>query len=108
MANPVRGEVDLPIGETTYRLKISRNAIASAEGVLGLPWSEIISARGSVAVARGLVWAALQRHHPKVTLLDVGDLLDELNDDELVGRKIGEAIKSAFGGSEKAVADNPQ
>lgn len=108
MANPERGEVDLVIGETTYTIKLGRNALASVEGLLGRGFPEIaatLNADPQISVMRAILWAGLQRHHPGIDLLQVGDLMDDAGD-ELIGEKIGEALKLAF--PEARASDRPQ
>lgn len=99
MANPERGEVDLVVGDTTYVIKLGRNALASVEGLLGRGFPEIAATLTSdpqIGVMRAILWAGLQRYHPGLDLLQVGDLMDEAGNDELIGAKIGEALKLAF------------
>lgn len=99
MANPVRGEVDLVIGETTYTIKLGRNALASVEKLLDMGFPEIantLDATPSFDVLRALLWAGLHQHHPDIDLMQVGDLMDEASDDEMLGSKIGEALKLTF------------
>jgi hypothetical protein len=109
MANPQKGEVALPIGEKTLTMRFGRNELAAAEKVLGKTWPEIVAEMDSESAGFstiiGLVWASLQRNHPGMTLFDVGDLLDTLSDDALVGEKITEALNLAF---PKVSAGNPQ
>lgn len=94
MANASKSEVALKIGESTYTLKFGRNAMASVESLFGgRPFNEI-AMEPTVTVQRAMLWAALQRHHPGLDLLTVGDLLDEADDSE-IGAKLGEALQLA-------------
>ena len=36
MANPIKGEVDFPVGDKTYRLRLSINQIIEVEDLLGV------------------------------------------------------------------------
>lgn len=107
MTNAHRGEVALKVGETTYTLVIGRNALAAVESVLGKTWSEIaedLQGSPGFGLLRALFWASLQKKHPAIDLLGAGDLMDEVGD-ELLGEKIGEALKLAFPDAEPG--DNP-
>jgi hypothetical protein len=109
MANPVKGEVEFVVGDKTYTLKLGHNGRAEAEAVLGKTWGEIgdefrnpeTITHGTV---RGILWAALRQFHSKLSLFDVGDMMDEVGD-EYVGTKIGEAMLAA---APKGAADRPQ
>lgn len=108
MTNAHRGEVALKVGDTTYTLVIGRNALAATESVLGKSWSEIaedLQGAPSFGLLRALFWASLQRKHPAIDLFGAGDLMDEVGD-EVLGEKIGEALKLAFPDAESG--DNPQ
>lgn len=96
MANAQRGEVSLEIGETTYTLRLGRNALATAETVLGKTWPDIVRDLDGFATQRAVLWAGLQQYHPKLSLLDVGDLMDELSDEDLIGEKLAECLKVTF------------
>lgn len=111
MVNPKRGEVSLQIGETNYTLRLGRNALASAESVLGRTWPEIVRDLDGFAVQRGVLWAGLQQHHPKLSLLDVGELMDELADEDLIAEKLAECLKLTFpkkSAEIEAALGNPQ
>lgn len=98
MANPERGEVALVVGDRTYTIKLGRNALASVEGLLGRGFPEIaasLTTDPQIGVMRAILWAGLQRFHPEIDLMAVGDLMDDAGDD-VIGEKIGEALKLAF------------
>jgi len=95
MANELQGEVDLRIGDKTYTLKFTRNAMADVESLFGgRPFNEVLADR-SVSVLRACLWAGLKRHHSGIDLLAAGDLMDEA-DDAAVGAAIGKAVQLAF------------
>jgi hypothetical protein len=99
MANPLRGEVDLQVGEKTYTLRLSINAIAEVETLLDKGINEILSTldpqNARIGTLRAILWASLQEHHPEITLLDAGDLIGDVGA-ENAGPIIGDAIKAAF------------
>lgn len=76
MANPLVGEVVLPLGEATYTLQYDVNALCEAEEALDASVEEILeritAKRPRMVVLRGLLWAGLRRHHPALTVEEVG------------------------------------
>lgn len=95
MPNPAKGEVALRVGETDYTLRLSINAICEAEALLDKTVNEIIASLDRVSTMRALLWAGLREHHKDVSLFDAGDIIGAAGAD-VVGAKIGEAIKAAF------------
>jgi hypothetical protein len=99
MANALRGEVDLQVGDKTYTLRLSINAIAEVETLLDKGINEILAtldpATARIGTLRAILWGSLQEHHPEVTLLDAGELIGAVGA-EKAGPIIGEAIKAAF------------
>lgn len=95
MANELKGEVDLSIGDKTYTLKFTRNAMADIESLFGgRPFNEILADR-SVSVLRACLWGGLKAHHQGIDLLAAGDLM-EVADDAALGTAIGKAVQLAF------------
>lgn len=76
MANPLRGEVDLVVGEKTYTLCFTSDSIVQIEQLLGADISQI-SAKSSVGNIRTLLWGALIKHHSDVNLIGAGEILDD-------------------------------
>jgi hypothetical protein len=83
MANPERGQVALTVEDRTYTLILDMNALCELEELLSTPSQAVTAAQAFVAAAnlsyrhvRALVWAALRRHHPDLTLSAVGDLIE--------------------------------
>lgn len=77
MVNPLRGEVDLTAGDTTYKLCFSVNATCALEGLLDKTINEIVESlqdpkKVRVQTVRALLWAALSDNHPELTLQDAG------------------------------------
>jgi hypothetical protein len=99
MANPLRGEVDLVVGDRTYTLRFRNNAQAEVTNLLGMGLNSVLSAMapGDLRpdVMRAVVWASLREHHPKITLLDVSDLIDEAGQNAVL-TAMGEAFSLAF------------
>lgn len=75
-ANALKGEVELVSGGVTYVMVFTSNAIVQVEQILGGSIGEITNKLTHVENIRVLLWAALQKHHPKVDLLGAGDVID--------------------------------
>lgn len=81
--DPERDEVALTIGDRTYTYILDMAALFKAEKAMSDEEGQIVgsneilfgSARGSNRHTRVLLWAALQRNHPDVTLDAATDLL---------------------------------
>jgi hypothetical protein len=106
MANAERGYVDLTVGDKSYQLRFSTNALAEVETLLDRDIGEIVNQlqAGRISALRALLYAALREKHPKVSLLDAGDILD--GDRAMVGEALGKALNLAFPESTGA-AENP-
>ena len=88
MANRFLGEIAIAAGEgKSYSLRLDFNAMCEFEEATGRNALEALSAmesgKGAMLEMRALMWAALRRHHPDVTLAEAGDLLSN-NVDALV------------------------
>lgn len=104
MANADKGEVTLSLGGKSYTLRLSTNAMATAEGLLDKEIGEIVAmlARGRLSALRVLLWAALIEKHPRLSLIDAGEMIDA--DREGVGDALGKALAAAF----PEAKENPQ
>ncbi len=83
MPNSVKGEVPLKLSDgRDFTLVFDMDALVQAEDEYGKPLPVLMERvrEGFVGAVRILFWAALQRHHPEVTLSDVNDLLTEHSD----------------------------
>lgn len=100
MGNPITGEVDFPVGEKTYRLRLSINEIIQVEDLLGIGIVQIANMfndaenlrAGSV---RAVLWGALREHHPEVNLLGAGDIMGEARLQPTIDY-VGRALQAAF------------
>lgn len=77
-ANKERGEHALVINSRTYVLKLTTNAVCEMETLSGRTFDQVLLriSHGSLSDVRLFFWAALQPHQPKITLVDVGNLID--------------------------------
>lgn len=99
MANPLRGEVDLVVGDVSYKLALDVNAFCAIEGLLKMRPLEIVQAftdaPDGLVVPRALLWGALQKHH-EMTLWDAGNLLADVGMIE-ARAALSEALAAMFG-----------
>lgn len=100
MANPIRGEVDVKVGEDNFTLVFTINAIVELEEKLGKPISEIAGGMGanvSFSLLRTLFWAGLQDRHG-LSETEAGALMQEIGfvkASELVTQAFGRAFPEA-------------
>lgn len=102
MANAEKGEVDLTAGGKTYTLCFTTNSISEVESLAGgeaftaiaVGWME----RKDISTLRLLTFGALRRHQPELSLLDAGDIIDDIGAAgfETLGAALGEAIRFRF------------
>lgn len=101
MANKHRGEVTIMIEGKVYTLCFSIDAMCQLEDVLGKGIVVITQEfadpiKIKVGTARAAFWAALQEHHPEVTLKAAGELIPAAGGLTVILEKVGEAIIQAF------------
>lgn len=94
MQNFLKPHVIVNLGGQPFKLQFDMNAIAEAEAVLDMPvisdangdsaLKRIADNRGNIRFLRGLLWAALLIHNPKITLKDAGNLITLKNMEEVV------------------------
>ena len=103
-ANPLKGEIDFVVGERTLVLCFPSNALVEVETVAGKDiigvlreWQET----PAVAPLRTLLWGALRKHEPSMSLLDAGDLIDEIGPGRMedLGGAIGKALRFRLSGT---------
>ncbi len=100
MANPHKGEVDFVVAGKKYVLRFTTNSIVTAEEEFGQPFLQMCSElqdedKQTIGTFRRVLWVGLLQHHPKITLAQCGDLMDEFGHEEF-GAKIGEALERSF------------
>ena len=85
-ANPEKGEVALTVGDREYIYVLDMNALCIAEKAMSTDEERLVTSQeivlssvmGSNRHTRFLLWAALQRHHPDVTLDQATEILSKL------------------------------
>lgn len=82
MSNSHKGEVRVEIDGTSYTMRLDMNAMVALEEHFSTPDKEISFAeildkvqRGNMRYSRAFIWAALQAHHPTLTMEDVSDIV---------------------------------
>lgn len=78
-ANHLKGEIDLPVDKQTYTLALTSNAIVQVEQLLDSSITEIMKGLTRYENSRALLWAGLQKYHPKIDLLAAGEIIDEID-----------------------------
>lgn len=81
MANQNRGEVDMVVGDTSYRLRFATNEICEIEDLLDSGINEILAllrdpAKVKLGTWRALLWGALRGGQPGLTLLAAGEVIN--------------------------------
>src|SRR5690606_4502101 len=111
MANPFRGGVPLTVGDKTYTLSFSVNAICELEDHFGgKPVAQIADGLDDpknvrMSTVRALVWAGLRDHHEEVSLKDAGLLASEAGVPACM-EAVGRACQLAF--PEQEAGDKPR
>jgi len=79
-ANPLRGEIDLVAGDTTYTLRPTTNALVALEKATGLAYGDLLNRLPAMDMVhlRAMIFHLLQPVHGKTvkTLEQAGDLID--------------------------------
>ena len=85
MAN-VKGEITRQIGEDLLRFRLSMNALAEIEQLLGQPFQDVLTRIAAcagrpgmdVTATRAIVWGAMLHHAPDATPASAGRVMDTL------------------------------
>jgi hypothetical protein len=112
MANPLKGEVDFPVGAQTYRLRLSINQLIEVEELTGLGIVQLASAFNDVETlkagnVRAVLWGALREHHPDVDLMKAGEIMAEARLQTTI-KFVGEALQAAFPPPEGKESPSPK
>lgn len=107
MSNPLTGEVDFPVGDKVYRLRLSINELIEVEDLLGIGIVQIANMFADeeqlkAGNVRAVLWGALREHHPDVDLLGAGRIMTEARLQptiDFVGRALQASFPKAEGGA---------
>jgi len=114
MLNPQKGDVSFQVGDKTYMLRYSHLALIQLENKLDKSLMTVIAEMSDVEKLRigtvvAILWAGLQKHHPKMSYDDAAALLDEVEGGaSAVIEVIGESFQRAFNASGTKGTNPPQ
>lgn len=93
--NPERGEVDIVVGDRTWRMRTCSNAMILLEKATGeravVIQERFKAGKETLLDVRSLLWALVQEYQPGTSVSAAGDLLDDL------GRMGEDEVKKALG-----------
>ena len=80
------GELTIDVEGQVYRLVLDINALIAAEDQSKQSFQVLLKgvAEMRLGAIRTLCWAALQKHHPALSLEDVGDWMQRVGIDRLI------------------------
>lgn len=112
MSNPLKGEIDFPVGDTSYRLRFSVNSIIEVEDILGvgiIPLSQMFNNPATLKArdVRAMLWGALREHHPEVDLLGAGEIMTIARLRPTI-EHVAEALQAAFPPPEDKETPSPK
>lgn len=103
MANRQNGEVSLQVGDQTYTMALTLDAMVALEEMFSTPaqsvtFQDVTEAadRGSVKHLRAMLWAVLQLHHPELTIKDISPLVQRAGGLPALQRKFIELAKASM------------
>jgi len=111
MANPVKGEVDFPVGDKVYTLRLSINQIIEVETLTGRSILQLAAMFNDVqaitaGTLRAMLWGALRTHHPEIDLIGAGDIMAEARLEPTI-QHVGAALQAAFPKPEDKQSPSP-
>lgn len=100
MSNEHRGEAELVLGDRTFLLRLTTNAMVQVEEKAGRSFVAMVEElsdpmRARLGTVRTALWGALLEHHPDITLEMVGDMMDG-PDMPKCGQALGRCLDLAF------------
>lgn len=102
MANPHKGESSIEIDGKPYTLALTLNAMCELEALLSTPEKDVtfldvlhsVTVRRKTTYMRAIFWAALQEHHPGITVKDAGTLIQRLGGLVAFAKQLDEILKT--------------
>lgn len=112
MANPHKGEVEFKVGEKSYTLRLSADAICNVEEATGkgvLVLLEQLNKKETVTMGlvRLFLWAGLKEHHPEIDIKTAGELIVDAGGIFAVLEIFMLAFARAFPDGEAGESGNP-
>lgn len=113
MVNSLKGEIALPVGESTYIIRYSVDAICSLEDRIGKGFPAIAADlqnpdKVTISLVRQLLHAGLAEAHPELSLKDAGNLIVPAGGLVNVLEKVSQAILVAFPQAEASGTRRPR
>lgn len=110
-ANPERGEVDLVVGEKTYTLRPSMNAICAMQKRTGKTYGQLLNSIDVMDIEslREVFFTFLQAYHKAeiVTAEKAGNLMDDAGGNNAIVSVIVEVMKANAKRSKQEGASGP-
>lgn len=101
MANAQKGEVSLQIGDKTYTLALTLDAMVSIEEMFSTDEKPVffqdiamLAEKGSAKHTRALMWALFQHHHKDVTIETVSTLVQKAGGIVALGKTLEQVMQS--------------
>lgn len=95
----MKGEVGFEVEGTPYKLVLDFNALCDLEGELPGLMDGTVEIKSPKAI-RAVFAAGLAKHHPALSLIDAGNLIQGLGI-EKAGGFVAQAFAASFGGGDK-------
>lgn len=105
MANKELGQIELQVGEKTYLLQFTANAMCNLESRLPADTgsqeflaaldSKARTGRARMTDLRLLIWAGLTENHPEITEAAAGQIITAIGGIAPTMQKMGEALGAA-------------
>lgn len=102
MINPHKGDVSFDVAGKSYMLRYSHSALIALENKLDKSLMSVIAEMSDADKLRigtvvAILWAGLQKHHPKMTYDDAAALLDDVDGGvSTMIEVIGNSFQKAF------------
>lgn len=111
MANKLKGEVSFEVGEKSYTMRFSANALCELEDATDMGINAVASqisdpANLRLKTVRAVFWAGLRDHHPEMTLHQAGEIVTEITLPKAL-ELVGSAFELAFQEEPKARPSKP-
>lgn len=112
MGNPIKGEVDFPVGDKTYRLRLSINQLIEVEDLTGFGIVQLANSFNDAetlraSTVRAVLWGALRENHPEVDILAAGEIMAAARLQPTI-QYVGEALQAAFPPAEDKETPSPK
>lgn len=111
--NQHKGDVELKVGDVSYVIRYSIDAICSLEQEMDKGFPAIAADMGDpakmrISAIRQVFHAGLREHHPDMTLQQAGELIVDAGGAVVVLGAIGQAFNAAFPEKEAGGQKSPR